>query len=468
MKRLPNIIVCTCDQLRAFELGCYGNEVIRTPNVDSLASDGVRFETAVTNYPVCMAARSVLLSGQYNRTCTGGVGNVSLPGRPGEFNLPEYPDAGRPHLKSPTLAEILRAHGYRTSAIGKWHIHSWPHDVGFDDYLIPRVHHCHTGQSFTRNGGPEFVPSGYSVDFEAEEVRSFLKEQCERAAPFFLYYNISVPHCPLADAPEQFRTMYRPEEVPLRANVDPEKPLKDQAYWFRVYRYDFRYYSLHLPYTESLPDDYSLRHLIAEYYGATTWMDDAVGRMLGALGESGLSESTIVVFTSDHGDNLGSNGLVQKGGSNEESTRIPLIIRPPASDTVPAVNRTHVASLVDLAPTLLSLAGVNVPEHFHGRDLSPMCRDEETDVACCAFIETGGGVAVRTTDHVYFLPYVDSDHGLSAHATQFYDLRGDPYQRRNMAGAGAQTEAARNLDAELRRWDAAIPWAAQCRRRPTV
>jgi arylsulfatase A-like enzyme len=134
MDHRPNVVVCMCDQLRAFEMGCYGNPVIRTPHLDRLAAEGVRFETAVTNYPVCMAARSVLLAGQFNRTCTGGVSNVSYVRRPGDFSMPQYPDAGRPHLKDVTLAERLRADGYRTAAIGKWHIHSWPHDVGFDEY----------------------------------------------------------------------------------------------------------------------------------------------------------------------------------------------------------------------------------------------------------------------------------------------------------------------------------------------
>ena len=98
MKKHPNIIICTCDQLRAFEVGCYGNDVIRTPHIDRLAAEGVRFETAVSNYPVCMAARSVLLSGQYNRTCTGGIGNVCYSSPDGETFFPQYPGPGPPHL----------------------------------------------------------------------------------------------------------------------------------------------------------------------------------------------------------------------------------------------------------------------------------------------------------------------------------------------------------------------------------
>ena len=116
MARPPNIILCLADQLRAFELGCYGNPAIHTPNIDGLAADGARFAAAVTNYPVCMAARSVTLSGQYNRTCTGGVSNVAVAAADGRLNLPEYPFDGRPHLPTATLPELLHGLGYCNTA----------------------------------------------------------------------------------------------------------------------------------------------------------------------------------------------------------------------------------------------------------------------------------------------------------------------------------------------------------------
>jgi len=458
MKKLPNIIICTCDQLRAFEVGCYGNGVIRTPHIDRLAAEGVRFEAAVTNYPVCMAARSVLLSGQYNRTCTGGIANVCYPGPDGEMLFPQYPVPGRPHLKDPILPEVLRANGYYTAAVGKWHIHSWPHEVGFDWYLIPRVNHCHRGQSFTENGGVEFVPDGYSVDFEADRLEGFLRDRSQGDPPFFMYYNISPPHCPLADGPEKYLKMYDPDKVPIRPNVNLDVPLENQDRSFKVYRWDFRYYNHHLPETMQLPAGYSLRHLIAEYYGMTTWMDTAVGRMLNALDETGLADETIVVFTSDHGDSLGSSGLMQKGGPNEESIRIPMLIRWPELRNRRSVVQSHVAGLVDISATLLSLIDVDVPEHMAGRDLASICRGKESDVATHAFVETGGGAAIRTRGHMYFLPFAGHDHALADKPSQFFDLTQDPYQLQNMAGHDAQTEVARDLDARLRQWNAATPW----------
>ncbi len=452
----PNIVLCICDQLRAFETGCYGNPVIQTPHVDRIAREGVRFETAVTNFPVCMAARSVLLSGEHNRTCTGGVSNVAYQTRAGDCALPEYPFPGRPHLRDTTMPELLREAGYETAVVGKWHIHSWPDDVGFDNYLIPRVHHCHSGQSFTENGGPEFIPDGWSVDFEADRVEQFIAARQDAAQPFFLYYSISPPHCPVADAPEEFLTMYAPAAIPLRPNVDLSQPLQNQDYWFRVYRYDFRHYNLQLPYADRLPEGYDLRWLIAEYYGMTTWMDRAVGRMLGALDRAGLADNTIVVFTSDHGDNLGSLGLVQKGGPTEESIRIPLVARGPGLGAGRVVT-DRVASLVDVAPTLLDAVGVATPAHMPGQCLTRPAAPGRDH----AVVEIGHGAAVRTLTHMYHLQPGPDGHGLREAPTHFYDVATDPYELTNLAGTDAQPETARQLDGLLRDWDAATPWMAE-------
>jgi choline-sulfatase len=407
-----------------------------------------------------MAARSVTLSGQYNRTCTGGVSNVAYASRPGDVNMPEYPEEGRPHLKAPTLAEVLRDEGYATAAIGKWHIHSWPHDVGFEHYVIPRVHHCHSGQSFTESGGPEFVPQGFSVDYEAERVEEFIADRARRPEPFLLYYNISPPHCPVADAPERFLRMYDPARVQLRPNVDPSVPLARQDYWFKVYRYDFRHYGLHLPYADKLPEGYDIRALTAEYQGLVTWADEALGRMLGALDRSGLAEDTIVLFSADHGDNLGSHGLVQKGGPTEESSRIPWLIRRPGSIPV-GTTSDAVASLVDVAPTLLGLARAPVPGHMHGQSLARrlMGRDERPHIAH-AVVETGSGAAIRTPSRMCFVPFAQVDRKLGERATMLYDVAADPYQLRNLAADDEWEHEAHELVSLLREWDARTPWMA--------
>ena len=215
----PNVIVVLCDQLRAFEVGCYGDSTIRTPHIDRLAAEGVRFDLAISNNPVCMPARSAILTSQYSRTCMGYLSNYS----DGDC-LPEYPAQSRDWLCDTTLAEAFKAWGYETALFGKWHIQPAPLLVGFDHATYPRVHHRHTGQTFVENTGLGEVIDGFSIDYEAERVDQYLAQ--ERDSPFFMFYNISPPHMPLDDAPEKYKTMYAPDEIPLRPNtlIDGELP----------------------------------------------------------------------------------------------------------------------------------------------------------------------------------------------------------------------------------------------------
>src|SRR5512133_2327311 len=166
MRERPNVVVCVCDQLRAFEVGCYGNPVIRTPNIDALAREGVRFQQAVTNNPVCMPARSCLLSGQYSRTCMGELGNHVEFDAQGRAYLPEYPSPRRTQLPGRTLAEQFRASGYETALIGKWHVKPAPLLVGFEHAVFPRVHHRYTGQTFVEDASEGEVVNGFSVEYE--------------------------------------------------------------------------------------------------------------------------------------------------------------------------------------------------------------------------------------------------------------------------------------------------------------
>lgn len=446
----PNIILITSDQLRPYELGCYGGDVA-TPNIDRLAARGAVWETAITNFPVCMPARSAMMSGQMNRTATGGKTNVSHGGRKGDFAMPEYPYPGRPHLKDPTLPELLRDAGYATSVIGKWHIHSWPQDIGFDHYLIPRVHHAHSAQTYTRDGGPEFSPGGYSVEFEAGEAGTFLIDNARSEKPFFLYYNISPPHCPVADMPEEFLKLYDPAWITLRENTDEER-IEDRDYWYKVYRWDFRYYSHRLPHTMELPEGYDLRHLAAEYFGAVTWMDRAVGRILNAVAAAGLEDDTLIVFTADHGENLGSHGLVQKGTENDESIRVPFVMAGPGVAPGHKVAGS-VASLIDLAPSFLEAAGAPVPGHMHGASLMTEAGGGQA-AARSAIFETPAGVGLRSPDTTIFARF-EAPRKIAARPATIYDNATDPFQYENLAEA----QPDHPLMAELARRDAKLPWS---------
>lgn len=222
--RQPNIVLCVCDQLRAFEVGCYGNRVIQTPNIDRLAENGILFRLAVTNNPACTPARSGIISGQYSRTCTGSVMNC------GE------PPAFRRIFPNPTLPEILRQNGYQTALIGKWHIDTRPEMAGFDTALYPNVQHAYRNQTFHTHEGESFTVEDFTPEYEMKQVRTFLETR-KTDRPFFLYYNISPPHHPIGSRhmPPEYTGKYTPEAMPLRPNtdVDFDKPF-NQGGWFEA------------------------------------------------------------------------------------------------------------------------------------------------------------------------------------------------------------------------------------------
>ncbi|MHA2009205.1 MAG: sulfatase family protein [Candidatus Hodarchaeales archaeon] len=458
-KDRPNVIICMCDQLRAFEVHCYGNEIIQTPNIDRLANEGARFEIGITNNPLCMPARSIILTGQYSRTCCGQLYNsyALVPGGD-KWILPEYPTRGRPHLRDPTLPETLRNNGYSTAAIGKWHIESWPHDVGFDYYLIPRVYHVHVGQKYTENGGPEFIPEGFTVDFEAEKVGEFLQTNKDSEKPFFLYYNISPPHLPYWDIPERYKSMYNPEDMPIRENAIINGEMAYDRRVFKSYVYDRKYYDFGLPFTEELRDDFDLRHLYALYYGSTSWVDDTIGKLLDNLEKTGLKDNTIVVFTSDHGDALGSHSRWQKTLFYQEITRIPLVWRVPGITDGKVITQ-QVGSLIDTMPTILDFIGIDVPEHIQGQSLASIIRGEtKTLDKNYTFIESMfHGAAIRTLTHI-FGKRLDSERKLTETRNKFYDLERDPFEYVNLANSDQQRDLRKELEILLERWNAETKW----------
>jgi choline-sulfatase len=447
----PNILVFLCDQLRAFEVGCYGSEFVRTPNIDRLAAAGTRFVTAVTNDPVCTPARSILLSGQYSRTCTGMLANVH----------DNPPNPRRERLLATTLPEALQAAGYRTALFGKWHVDPQPQLVGFQAAIYPDFEHRNYGQRYWNEGGESWRVEEFGPEYELARLAAYL--DAEGDEPFFVFYNIGLPHPPIGPGhlPERYGSLYNPAEVPLRPNVPDELDPQRARHWFNIYS-SADYFWRHLAGVEQDPDDlvgadFTLRDLAARYCGAVTLVDDCLGAVTEALQRRGLLEETILVFVSDHGDNLGSHGRFNKNALIEEAIRIPFIIRDPRRPGGMVATET-VASLVDVMPTVLDLAGVPCPESVQGSSLAPAVRGEgEEGLPRAACIESAAGLGLRTPRYLLGLGF-DVETRRPAGVTRFHDLAADPYELTNLAedetAAPQRTELARRL----RAWDAATPW----------
>lgn len=363
----PNLLFVLVDQMRYAAMGCAGNEQIRTRNLDRLASEGVLFDNAVSNIPVCTPARACLLTGRYPLAHTTLTNNSMLP------------------TDMPSIAKRLKREGYATGYIGKWHlageaffgrtpfaraangyIPPGPMRHGFDYWAVHHCAHDYWHAHYYRDT-PDPVPiDGWEPDTQTDLAIDFIDGQIPAdggtRSPFALFVSWGPPHTPFT-APPEFLDLYPPDKLRLRGNVavppggftssDSARP-------------------------EASEGERVLREWTAAYYAAVTSLDHCLGRLLEALEQRGLARDTIVVFTSDHGEMLGSHGQLHKLQPWDESILIPLLVRYPSA--VPAGRRLQtVFNLPDMLPTLFGLMGVPQPAGVQGEDLSPLLRGERED-----------------------------------------------------------------------------------------
>ena len=430
----PNIVILFVDQLRWSEVGCYGNPVIRTPNLDHLASEGVRFTHAFTNFPSCSPARSTILSGRQARS-NGLYANQDAP-----------PSTGRPTNRDITLPEVLAAAGYTTGMIGKWHLTPSPRTLGFQK----------SWQGGTGPGPDGYMHGPWTVDADYDQSHNYeghtLLHQSDLAAefmrrhrdrPFFLYLTPSPPHMPIASLPEPYRSMYKPADIPIRPNVWKDGQLPFNERWFKIY--------LGENYPTTLPAGITLRDLAALYYGQVTAVDDWVARVLKTIQDLGIERNTIVLFSADHGDLLGSHQLFNKNEHYDEASRIPLLIRWPGH-VKPTVQDKQVISLVDVMPTLLDLCGLKIPDTVQGTSLAPVLLGrKETVGENVAYIETTANEGVRTRQYVYW------HNRRNLRNQHLFDVEKDPYEMQDVIGNPAYGKVAADLRAKTLAWRERTP-----------
>lgn len=432
----PNIVIMFVDQLRWSEVGCYGNDVIRTPNLDRLASQGARFTHAFTNFPSCSPARSTILSGRHARS--NGVyanQNKTLP-------------VGRPTNRDTTLPEALAAAGYTTAMIGKWHLTPSPRTLGFQmswqGGMGPGGDGYMRGPWRADGGiGQNHTYEGYTLVHQSELAADFMRRHRDR--PFLLYLTPSPPHMPIASLPEPYKSMYDPAKVPIRPNVLKNGQLPFDEKWFKIY--------LGENHPITLPAGINLRDLQALYYGQVTGVDDWVGRVLKSIKDLGLEENTIVLFSSDHGDLLGSHQLFNKNSHYDESCRIPLLARWPGRIKQCVLDK-QIIGLADVMPTLLELCGVKSPPTVQGTSLAPVLLGHEQTVGeNVAYIETTVNEGVRTMHHVYWCnrKTFGNEH--------LFDLDKDPYQMTDVINDPSYKDVAAKLRAMTKAWRERTPSA---------
>lgn len=448
----PNILFIIADDLTANALACYGNEQIRTPNIDRLAETGVQFNRAYCQYPVCGPSRAAMMSGMYPQQ-VGVVGN----GSSSKFTA----ILG----DRPSMSEHFKRNGYYSARVSKIYHMLVPGDItaGVDgpDHVASWTEsfNCQAPEWFTEGehehltnekldfdrdkhynlgfGGAFYVVKGSSDGAEQADVKATDKAiellQQHKEGPFFLAVGLVRPHVPLV-APVSFFEDYPANEMELPESIDDDQSDIPKAGISKN--------------TESSGlQDYGKRQkVLGAYYASVAFMDAQVGRMLDELSVLGLDDNTIVVFKSDHGYHLGEHDFWQKMSLHEESARIPLIIRAPG---IEPVKTDSLAEQIDLYPTLSDLSDLPIPNHCRGVSLVPAMKDPTKRVREYTYTFRGNAHLIRTVQWAY----IRYEKG----GEEVYDMRSDPRQFTNLAENPKYQETrkllAQQLDLHLARLD---------------
>jgi len=360
--RKPNIVYVFADQLRADIVGCYGGDQITTPHMDRMAAEGCKLTNCISTYPVCSPYRGMLMTGRYPMN-NGTVAN----------DTPVRDDL-------PSIAKVLKENGYATGYIGKWHLESHrepfvPHErrQGFDYWAVRNCNHNHF-DSFYCGDTPEEIPlPGWEPEQQTKLAVDYFRKHQEE--PFCLFVSWGPPHNPYI-APERYNALYPKEFLRFRENV------YNRDYVDALLASDPTDNPSILQSRESvraiLDDDDRLLEWWQGYLAMTKSLDDYIGIMLEELETLGIADDTIFIFTSDHGDMLGSHRMGSKQMPYEESIRVPWLLRYPRG-VAEGVVSDALLSPVDIMPTLLGMAGIPIPDSVDGLDFQEAMRGERHD-----------------------------------------------------------------------------------------
>jgi choline-sulfatase len=435
--RPTNLLFIGSDQHNKRITGCYGNPVVRTPNLDALAARGTRFDNAYCTTPICVPSRASLVTGRYAHTL-GSWDNAT-------------PYTG---TEAASWGHRLTDRGHKVTTIGKLHFRQPSDPTGFPDQRIPMHVLEGEGDLFgilrgdmplrrsvrdqVEAAGPgESEYTRYDRAIADEAVRWLQEEGPREQQPWALMVSFVDPHPPLI-APQEYFDLYPPDSLPLPINHRDTDWPTHPALRFKRERMGWH---------EPPVDEATLRRAIAAYYAQVSYLDAQVGRVLRALEESGQAESTRIVYWTDHGEMLGDHGLWAKNSMYESSAAIPLLVSGPDVPAGRAV-RTPV-STVDVFPSILQAVGVTpqpADAELPGRSLFDLAR--EPDQSRSVFSEYHASFSQRgifmLRDERYKLVYYAGD------PPQLFDLVQDPDERRDLADDPAHARVRDDLERRLR------------------
>jgi len=443
----PNILLIEADQHRYDCTPMAGHPLLRMPALERLAREGISFSHAFTPCPTCVPARQSLLCGQWPQT-HGGLWNYGI-GLPTRF------------FEEPTWTEALAVSGYALGYVGKWEIHPTrgPTEYGFRQWINAKDYAAwREGRGLgalqpdsermeilrdkpvTRwFGGVDPAPVQQSrTHWYAERAIEMIRRYSEQGVPWHVRLDFEEPHLPCYPA-GPYAQMYAPDDIPpwgSFAETFAGKPYiqRQQLVSWGIEDLTWREWSVYL----------------SRYLGMLSQIDDAVGRVLAALDTMGLAENTLVIYTTDHGDNCGGHRLIDKHYvMYEDVVRVPLVLRWPGNQAQGLARDEFVSHALDLASTACEAAGLPIPNHYQGRSLLPLCRGEQAADWRQDIVSTYNGAQfglymqrmLRDRRHKYVWNLTDVD--------ELYDLENDPWELHNVVGHPAYAETLRGMRLRL-------------------
>jgi len=435
----PNIIFIMTDDQQQNAMSAYGNTILKTPNLDRIGAEGIRFTEMFVTNSLCAPSRASFLTGLYSHThgvTTNGPAGSIFGNQPGLKDEQE------------TFVHLLRRAGYHTALVGKWHLQSLP--TGFDQWIV-----------LPGGGGPYNDPEmitntlrvkfrGHADDVVCDQALTLLQQR-PKDRPFCLLCNFKSPHRNWMPA-ARFEKVFEDIEIPIPRSFSdkfvgrPEALRKTEMAVADMP--DFRNRGV----ADTLPPDerkrQNFQQLAKNYYRALLSVDENVGRVLGFLDKNNLANDTVVIFSSDNGFFLGEHGLFDKRLMYEPSIRVPLLVRFPPRVKAAQVNSKQMILNIDVAPTILEIAGVLVPTWMQGRSFLPLLEVQGTnwrDAFLYEFYEYPAEHCARKHRGVRTERWKLIHFWEQPEEWELYDLETDPDEMRNLFGQRAQETRVRDL-----------------------
>ncbi len=454
----PNILFVMSDDHASHAMSCYGSRINRTPNLDRIADEGMRFDNCFCTNGICTPSRAAILTGTYNH-----VNGVTTLSTHMDNRLTTYP-------------KLLREAGYQTAIFGKWHLGQGPaHEpAGFDDWCVLPGQGLYHSPVMIDPGGKR-VHVGYVTDVITDMSLRWLRNR-DRSRPFALMVHHKAPHREW-EPDATHAQMYEDEEIPEPETFDDDyrnRSAAAAAARMRMEDLQWKDLKADVPSGLSPAEERSWRYqrYIKDYLRVVAAVDDNVGRLLDYLDREGLAEDTLVIYTSDQGFFLGDHGWFDKRFMYEESLRMPFVARLPREVKAGTTCDEFVLN-VDFAPLFLDLAGVAIPDEFQGRSFRPLLHGEtppdwQRSMYYRYWMHGDGNhnvyahYGVRTHRHKLIHFYNDGcgqpGSGDERHPPEWelFDLQADRNELRSLYHDESQAAVRRELTAELHRLQEAV------------